>query len=394
MENSSKRRRLRAPSPAMVVACIALAITLSGVAYAALPSNSVGTAQLKNGAVTTPKLANNAVATAKIQAGAVTAAKIAKNAVTNAKIANGAVSGAKIADGAVTSAKIADDAVGTDQIADGSITEDDLEAGLLDVKDDSVGTDQLQDDAVNSAKIEDGSIMNDDLADDSVDGWKILDGSIDGDDIGEGAIGAEQIADESITADKIDQSTLDQVDAAMLGGFTADDFMKAPEAGSDAFVGSGLGWIDADGLSLSRVQATYEGRTTWCTRTGAQISTEPAATFDLHLPQGAIISEINVDYLDDAGSTAANGVVRITRQPIFSGSGDGVNQTVFEASLANTTTAGAAGIGTSIRVPVGFPGFPNTPPIDNLTYSYSVTAHPGALTGVGYCTARVIYQLP
>lgn len=37
---------LRAPSPAMVVACIALAIALSGAAYAAtLPRNSVGTPQ-------------------------------------------------------------------------------------------------------------------------------------------------------------------------------------------------------------------------------------------------------------------------------------------------------------------------------------------------------------
>jgi hypothetical protein len=390
MENSSKRRRLRAPSPAMVVACIALAITLSGVAFAAersladVPNNSVSTVKIQNGAVTTAKIRN----------GAVTTAKIANGAVTNPKLANGAVSAAKIANGAVTGAKIADDAVGTDQIADGSITEDDLEAGLLDVQDDSVGTDQLQDDAVNSAKIEDGSIMNDDLADDSVDGWKILDGSIDGDDIGEGTIGTEQIADESITAEDIDQSSLDQVDAAMLGGFTADDFMKAPEAGSDAFVGSGLGWVDADGLSLSRVQGTYEGRTTWCTRPGAQISTEPAATIDVHLPQGAIVTELNIDFLDDAGSTASNGVARLTRQPIFSNSGDAVNTTLLETTLGNQATAGNPSIGTAIRVPAGFPGFPNMPPIDNLTYSYSITVHPGALTGVGYCTARVIYQLP
>ncbi len=38
----------RRPSPAMVVACIALAITLSGVGYAAaLARNSVGSAQVK-----------------------------------------------------------------------------------------------------------------------------------------------------------------------------------------------------------------------------------------------------------------------------------------------------------------------------------------------------------
>jgi hypothetical protein len=42
------------PSPAMVVACIALAISLGGTSYAAmtLPRNSVGTSQLKRNAVT------------------------------------------------------------------------------------------------------------------------------------------------------------------------------------------------------------------------------------------------------------------------------------------------------------------------------------------------------
>jgi hypothetical protein len=49
--------RLR-PSPAMIVACIALLFALSGIGYAAvaLPRNSVGTAQLKRGAVTSIKV--------------------------------------------------------------------------------------------------------------------------------------------------------------------------------------------------------------------------------------------------------------------------------------------------------------------------------------------------
>jgi len=53
--------RLRPPSPAMVVACLALAISLSGAAYAvstALPRNSVGTIQLKNSAVNSAKVRN------------------------------------------------------------------------------------------------------------------------------------------------------------------------------------------------------------------------------------------------------------------------------------------------------------------------------------------------
>jgi hypothetical protein len=46
------------PSPALVVACIALAVSVGGTSYAvtALPLESVGTAELKNGSVTSGKI--------------------------------------------------------------------------------------------------------------------------------------------------------------------------------------------------------------------------------------------------------------------------------------------------------------------------------------------------
>jgi len=48
------------PSPAMVIACVALAIALGGTSYAAirLPANSVGTKQLKRNAVNSAKVKN------------------------------------------------------------------------------------------------------------------------------------------------------------------------------------------------------------------------------------------------------------------------------------------------------------------------------------------------
>jgi len=70
----NKLTRLR-PSPAMVVACIALIVALGGSAYA-LKKNSVGTKQLKKGAVTTKKIKNGAVTNAKLGSGAVTSAKL------------------------------------------------------------------------------------------------------------------------------------------------------------------------------------------------------------------------------------------------------------------------------------------------------------------------------
>ena len=65
-------RWIRMPSPAMVVACIALAVALSGTSYAkllALPFNSVGTPQLKQNAVISSKVKNNTLLAADFKAG-------------------------------------------------------------------------------------------------------------------------------------------------------------------------------------------------------------------------------------------------------------------------------------------------------------------------------------
>ncbi len=67
---------IKRPSPAMVVALIALFAALGGTAWAALGKNTVGTPQLKAKAVTTGKLANNAVTGAKVAAGTLTGANI------------------------------------------------------------------------------------------------------------------------------------------------------------------------------------------------------------------------------------------------------------------------------------------------------------------------------
>jgi len=72
--------KLRRPSPAMIVAIIALFAALSGSAYAALGKNSVGSRQLKSKAVTTGKIANNAITSIKVAKGALTGEDINVNA--------------------------------------------------------------------------------------------------------------------------------------------------------------------------------------------------------------------------------------------------------------------------------------------------------------------------
>jgi len=67
-----KSLRIRRPSPALVVACIALLVALGGTGYATVmnvPRNSVGSLQLKRNAVTSSKLAPNSVQTAHVLKG-------------------------------------------------------------------------------------------------------------------------------------------------------------------------------------------------------------------------------------------------------------------------------------------------------------------------------------
>jgi hypothetical protein len=63
------------PSPAMVIAIVALIVALGGTGYAAikLPANSVGTAQLKKDAVTSLKVKNGSLLAGDFKAGQIPA---------------------------------------------------------------------------------------------------------------------------------------------------------------------------------------------------------------------------------------------------------------------------------------------------------------------------------
>jgi hypothetical protein len=66
----TRLRRYR-PTPAMVVACVALAVAMAGTGYAAtaLPRNSVGAVQLKDNAVTAAKVKNSSLLKADFKPG-------------------------------------------------------------------------------------------------------------------------------------------------------------------------------------------------------------------------------------------------------------------------------------------------------------------------------------
>ena len=110
MDQDKKRRWLRPPSPAMIVACVALFVALGGTSYAAikLPANSVGTKQIKNSAVTSVKVKNGSLTGADIQASTLATVPSATHAdtATTAGTATTADTATTVAAGAVTADKI------------------------------------------------------------------------------------------------------------------------------------------------------------------------------------------------------------------------------------------------------------------------------------------------
>ena len=74
-------RKIRYPSPAMVVSLVALFVALGGVGYAAvsLPRASVGSAQLRPDSVTETKIADRAVRSFMIRTNAISSTKVRNN---------------------------------------------------------------------------------------------------------------------------------------------------------------------------------------------------------------------------------------------------------------------------------------------------------------------------
>lgn len=134
-------RSSRRPSAALVVATLALFLSLGGTSYAAVKAGSVGTKQLATNSVTASKIRTNAVGSSElvtgsvgaseIVAGAVRASELGTRSVTDAKIALDAVTSQVILDGSIGGQDIAEGSLGTQQVADGSLGTQDLAADVV-----------------------------------------------------------------------------------------------------------------------------------------------------------------------------------------------------------------------------------------------------------------------
>jgi hypothetical protein len=121
---------VRRPSPALLIALLALFVALGGPAQARrlingkdIRKGTIRSTQIRDRSLSTHDLSNAAIRSLRqTPAGSITDTKLADGAVTTAKLAGAAVTGAKLAANAVTPVAIADGSVITTKLADGSIT--------------------------------------------------------------------------------------------------------------------------------------------------------------------------------------------------------------------------------------------------------------------------------
>jgi hypothetical protein len=101
------------PTPAFVVAIIALLVSMSGTAVAvtALAPNSVKSKHIVNGQVKVKDLGSDSVRGAKVLDGSLTGADVADGSLAGADVTDGTLAGADVQDGSLTGADVQDDSL-------------------------------------------------------------------------------------------------------------------------------------------------------------------------------------------------------------------------------------------------------------------------------------------
>ena len=154
---TSKNRSFRV-SPAMIVACVALLLALTGSAIAAgVAKNSVRSAQIVDGTVRTLDVRDNAINSAKVADETLAANDLAANSVGASEIAENAVSSPEVAADSLTAGDLGPNSVASSEVADQSLTANDLGP-------ESVGANEIATDAVGSIEIAPSAVHASELA--------------------------------------------------------------------------------------------------------------------------------------------------------------------------------------------------------------------------------------
>jgi hypothetical protein len=120
---------VRRPSPALVIALLALFVALGGPAQARRLINGK---EIRKGTVRSRQVKDHSLSTRDLSRAAVRSLRTTPNAsITTAKLADRAVTSAKLGGGAVTAGKVGPSAVTGAAVADGSLTGADILDGTL-----------------------------------------------------------------------------------------------------------------------------------------------------------------------------------------------------------------------------------------------------------------------
>ena len=190
-----------------------------------VPANSVGTTQIQDNAVTNQKLAGS-IDWSKINSGSIPVAAIDHTRInfSGFSVPAGSVGTGQIVDGAVTDAKLAGNIswsrINVASIPDSSISHTKIDFSGYTLPANSVGNTQLQDNAVNSAKIDDGTITNDDISATANIDWSKID--------------ANSIQDSSISHMKINFSNWTAPAGSVNSNSVADGTLTADDLADDA----------------------------------------------------------------------------------------------------------------------------------------------------------------
>jgi hypothetical protein len=268
--------RLRRPSPATLIALLALFVALGGPAEAAKLING---SRIKRGTITSKQVKDRSLTSRDLSKGTRKAlTKTPAHSVGSGQLADGSVGAAQLRPGSITAAAMA-----ANSITSGTII--DKQVGNADIGDNAVSAGKIATGAVRKAELGSAAVGTSELANNVITSEKLVDGAVT-----PGKIGAD-----AVTGSTVANGSLGAADVADFSGTVSPSFGSIA-AGSCQSVtvtapGLGSGQSAADDLLLATPPTSWPAGVTLQARPVSETSIALVACSvdsDSHSPTGAI----------------------------------------------------------------------------------------------------------
>jgi hypothetical protein len=295
----------------------AISIAAAGITNTLIADNAVNSVKIEDGTITgtdiaattiaTGNIADNAITTVKIQDATITGADIAATTIATGNIADNAITSAKIQDATITGADIANTTITTDKLAASGATTDQVlqyngtnwapvtlaASGTVTNVTGTAPITVLNPTTTPAISIAAAGITNTLIADNAVNSVKIEDGTITGADIAATTIATGNIADNAITSVKIQDGTITGVDIAattIVTGNIADNAITSGKIADEEITNADIAGTAAIAVSKlaagtdNQVLTTVAGVPTWAAGSAGwnltgNAGTDPALNF-------------------------------------------------------------------------------------------------------------------